>query len=337
MLAPDERILRLLARKKAASSADVAEALGVSRQAAHRRLQKLARAGAVLHQGAGRTAHWTLPEARTLAFDFDARGLAEDRVWSELYRTIPSLASLAPAALSIVRYAFTEMLNNAIEHSGSRRIHVELELEDDAVTFTIVDRGIGAFANIQRVRKLASPFEALEDLTKGKVTTMPDRHTGEGVFFTSKAVDRFELAANGIRWTVDNRRGDFTVDEVGKAPGTRVLCRVAKRPIRPLADVFGEYTVDFAFAKTRTVVRLYERGVDFVSRSEARRLVQGLEQFREVVVDFDRVASVGQGFADEVFRVFARAHPETRLTPVNMGKAVSFMVRRALAHAGEAP
>jgi hypothetical protein len=77
------------------------------------------------------------------------------------------------------------------------------------------------------------------------------------------------------------------------------------------------------------VVRLSAIGVTFVSRSEARRLVHGLDRFREVVLDFDRVESVGQGFADEVFRVFARAHPRTRLVPTNMGEAVAFMVGRA--------
>lgn len=62
--------------------------------------------------------------------------------------------------------------------------------------------------------------------------------------------------------------------------------------------------------------------------------MQGLAKFREVVLDFEGVESVGQGFADEVFRVFARAHPGTRLVPIRMGKAVEFMVQRALRTAG---
>src|SRR5262249_40892879 len=160
-------------------------------------------------------------------------------------------------------------------------------------------------ANIQRARGLASPLEALEDLTKGKVTTMPERHTGEGVFFTSKAVDRFELEANGLVWIVDNSRDDFAVRSVAPRKGTRVSCRIGPSPRRSLESVFREYTEDFEFTRTLTVVRLFALGVEWVSRSEAKRLVRGLERFREVVLDFDRVTSVGQGFADEVFRVFA--------------------------------
>lgn len=95
--------------------------------------------------------------------------------------------------------------------------------------------------------------------------------------------------------------------------------------------IFDEYTTDLAFDRTRTVVRLFAIGTTFVSRSEAKRLLHGLERFREVVLDFGGVGAIGQGFADEVFRVWARAHPDTRLRPVDMIEPVEFMVRRALA------
>ena len=336
-LDPDTRILRMLERRSALSSSDVAKALRVSRQAAHRRLRALAERGAVVHQGGGRTARWTLPSARLLGFDYRVQGLEEVRVWEDLRPRVPALATLGSTAMSIVWYALTEMLNNAIEHSGSATVHVGIVHDDASVGFSVVDEGIGAFANIQRARGLASPLEALEDLTKGKVTTMPERHTGEGVFFTSKAVNRFEMEANGLVWVVDNDRNDYTVASVAQRAGTRVTCRIAREPIRPLDRVFSEYTDEFEFTRTRTVVRLFTLGVEFVSRSEARRLVRGLEQFREVVLDFDRVISVGQGFADEVFRVFANSHPEVRLLPRNMAPAVEFMVKRALAGARSLP
>ncbi|MBL8714467.1 MAG: hypothetical protein JNL79_00615, partial [Myxococcales bacterium] len=47
--------------------------------------------------------------------------------------------------------------------------------------------------------------------------------------------------------------------------------------------------------------------------------------------------AIGQGFADEVFRVWARAHAGTRLLPVDMNEGVGFMVRRALAEGTGAP
>ena len=102
---------------------------------------------------------------------------------------------------------------------------------------------------------------------------------------------------------------------------------------RVLERVFSEYTSDpeeLKFDRTRGVVRLFEHGTRFVSRSEAKRLASGLQRFREVLVDFEGVEGVGQGFVDQLFRVWASAHPETKLIPVNMNRAVELMVRRGL-------
>ncbi len=84
-------------------------------------------------------------------------------------------------------------------------------------------------------------------------------------------------------------------------------------------------------SKTRARVRLSEHGTSFVSRSEAKRLLAGLEAFDEIVVDFAGVTQVGQGFCDEVFRVYPLSRPGVRVEPVHMGPAVAFMVGRARA------
>jgi anti-anti-sigma regulatory factor len=58
--------------------------------------------------------------------------------------------------------------------------------------------------------------------------------------------------------------------------------------------------------------------------------VERAAQFRTVVLDFEGVALVGQAFADEVFRVFATAHPQVQLRRMN----VSEEVERALVRFG---
>ena len=78
-------------------------------------------------------------------------------------------------------------------------------------------------------------------------------------------------------------------------------------------------------------VKLLEHGSSFVSRAEAKRLLAGLERFAEVELDFDKVESVGRGFADEVFRVWAKQHPEVRLIPTNMNDGVALMIGRVTA------
>jgi anti-sigma regulatory factor (Ser/Thr protein kinase) len=325
----DDGVLQLFRRKKRPlSTSEVAESLRISRQAAHKKLRLLAAQGALATRGAGRSSQWVLATNERTA-RFATRGLAEDRVWATLSQDDPRIAVLGADARSIATYAFTEMLNNAIEHSGSKTIDVRVFGAPDGLGFEIVDRGVGAFESVRKGFALATPLEAVAELSKGKVTTMPASHSGEGLFFTSKAVRRFELDANGTRWVIDNERGDNTVTKGTARRGTTVTFVVPRTARRSLRSVFDEYTIEDAFARTRTVVRLFAVGTDFVSRSEARRMLAGLDRFREVIFDFADVASIGQGFADEVFRVWTQAHPDVVVRTQNANEEVQFMIARA--------
>lgn len=55
-------------------------------------------------------------------------------------------------------------------------------------------------------------------------------------------------------------------------------------------------------------------------------------QFKTVILDFEGVQMVGQSFVDEVFRVFATAHPEVRLVPIHLVPAVARMVKAFAPH-----
>jgi hypothetical protein len=211
-------------------------------------------------------------------------------------------------------------------------VTVRAEVREHTAIIHVEDAGIGAFESVRLRLHLADALEALGEVSKGKVTTQPDRHAGEGLFFTSKAVDAFELHANGLVWVVE--RGDQAVLEEPVRPGTTVVVRVDLRTHRSMEELFAAYTTDLAFDRSRAAVKLFEHGIRFVSRSEAKRLARGLERFREVLVDFTGVEGVGQGFVDELFRVWARAYPGTHLEPVHMNRPVEFMVRRGLAGEG---
>jgi anti-sigma regulatory factor (Ser/Thr protein kinase) len=313
------------------SAGEIAQATGISRQAAHRHLAALVRAGDARIEGRGRAVKYRRASSLPLTRRYPRAVIAEDRVWGELAAAHPAIGSLGPEARRVFQYGFTEMLNNAIEHSGSRDIEVSFEAIPRGLAFEIIDHGRGAFANLRRTLHLDSDLDALQELSKGKVTTLPAGHTGEGIFFTSKVADRFVLESGRLRWSVDNVRNDVAVGEVPVRRGTRVRFEASLRPRRKLAAVFAAYTEDYQFRKTRVVVKLFALGSEFISRSEARRVTNGLERFGEAILDFRKVEEVGQGFADEVFRVWAAAHPETRLTPVNMNRGVTFMIERARA------
>lgn len=167
----------------------------------------------------------------------------------------------------------------------------------DQVRIGQLARAIGLHENT--IRRLANALESVAELSKGKRTTAPKAHSGEGIFFTSKAVDVFQLSSDGIQWTVDNLLGDFSVEH--------------------------------RFVRTRPTVKLFETGMTFVSRSEARRLLTGLGKFNEIQLDFEKVEAVGQGFVDEIFRVWATDNLDKKIIPINMNDAVSFMVNRGIA------
>lgn len=255
-------------------------------------------------------------------------GLEEHVVWREVERVLGSDA-LGPARAA-AHYALTEMVNNAIDHSRGTKVRTRVGVSTDALHFEVVDDGVGAFEHLRARLGLPDREAAILELSKGKRTTDPARHTGEGIFFTSKVVDVFRLEANGIAWTVDNVRGDQAVGGSSVTLGTDVGFRISREHPRSVAEVFSEFTDDdLRFTRTRPSVRLARSGREFVSRSEAKRLLEGLERFSEVELDFGGVAEVGQGFVDEVFRVWPSLHPGTRLVPVRMAPMVEFMVTRS--------
>ncbi len=328
---PKETIKKLLERKGRVSNRDVVRATGLTPQAVHYHLKAMLRAGQIICQGRGRATTYTLPQQDAWRFSFQRQGLAEDEAWQEVRTAVEPFARLTEPAVSIYEYSFTEMLNNAIDHSNARTVEVSVQDKGDTLLFEIVDDGVGIFTRIRDELDLESRLVALQELSKGKLTTLPSHHTGEGIFFVSKVADRFEVESDGLVWIVDNELPDMAIEQVEMTTrGTRVRFEASLPPKRTLRETFAAYTEDYEFEKTRTVVKLFDTGERFISRSQAKRLMHRLDHFEEVILDFRGVTGVGQGFVDEIFRVWASAHPQVRLVPENMNEAVEFMVRRGL-------
>ncbi len=308
---------------------DVVDALGVSAATAHRVLQALVISGVLERHGKGRAAHYRL---RRLRYRFRRRGLDENQAWQRIAAGIGRVRSLDADEMRSLQYATTEILNNAVDHSGGRAVEVSIAFAERGATVTTVsDDGIGVFRRIREDFGFASPHDAIVQLEKGKLTSDPTRHSGEGLFFSSKAVTRFRLESGAVAWIVDNQIGDSAIGPSAVRRGTRVELTVVRGHTPRLEDVFRAYTdpETLRFTRTRATVKLAALGTALVSRSEAKRLVARLPEFTHVTLDFSGVDVVGQGFCDEVFRVFARAHPRVTLEPVGMNDAVAFMVARA--------
>lgn len=337
-----ELILKALKARGEVRASEIVKASGFSRAYVSRFFKELVDGGKAALIGRANRARY-VPATRsalakaasgTKVFNRILRNenLQEDEVLSQVKKSTGIRSGLPGNVAVIFDYAFTEMLNNAIEHSGSENIRVTAGRKAGRVLFVVADRGIGIFRNIRRKMGLSTDLEAVQDLLKGKQTTAPDAHSGEGIFFTSKVADSLIIKSFGKELVFDNLADDVFLKDGRPVAGTVVEFLVSRGSKKDLNGVFREYTgKNHEFSRTRVTVHLYKTGTEYLSRSQARRIVAGLDKFKHVILDFRKVETVGQGFADEVFRVWQKSHPKIKLAHENANENVEFMIGRALA------
>jgi anti-sigma regulatory factor (Ser/Thr protein kinase) len=308
------------------------ERFGVSRQAVSQHLRQLVSQGLLGQEGNTRSRRYWLSRL----VDWTERypittGLGEDQPWRE--RVAPSLEDLGSNALAIWHYGFTEMFNNAIDHSEGTWIGVSLEKTATTTEMIVRDDGVGIFKKIQSALGLLDERHSLLELSKGKFTTDPAHHTGEGVFFTSRMFDDFAILSGDLHFShAAGSTADWLIDAPRSRHGTFVFMKLRNSTSRSTTEVFDQYASgdDYGFAKTVVPVSLATYGDDsLVSRSQAKRMLARVERFSTVVLDFAGVDAIGQAFADEVFRVFPAEHPGVSLVEINARQAVERMVSRA--------
>jgi hypothetical protein len=120
--------------------------------------------------------------------------------------------------------------------------------------------------------------------------------------------------------------------ETKNETGTSVWMKLSNHTSRTEKEIFDQYSSgeDYGFTKTVVPVKLAQYGDDkLISRSQAKRVLARVELFKTVMFDFDGLDTIGQSFADEIFRVFFLQHPEIHLIPINMSEGVEKMVKRA--------
>jgi hypothetical protein len=226
------------------------------------------------------------------------------------------------------------MLNNAIDHSESEHVSVHVNRTPSIVELWVMDQGIGIFEKIKRALGLQYEQQALTALAAGKFTTDSSRHSGQGIFFTSRVFDHFSILSGHLHfWHRTNHDDWLTEHKQQYAQGTLIRMRVCTMTKRTNKEVFDKYSTEndeYGFARTHVPISLsqYAEG-SLVSRSQAKRVLERFDQFEEVLLDFSGVKSVGQAFADEIFRVFRRNHPAIRVLWTNAEPEVLAMIKRA--------
>jgi anti-sigma regulatory factor (Ser/Thr protein kinase) len=307
------------------------EKFSISRQAVNKHLKNLVVEKCLVEEGNTRSRTYKLCPIAQWSQDYPLTPSTEEHiVWREDVR--PFLGQLPENVIDIWHYCFTEMFNNAIDHSGAPYVTVSLSKTAVSTEIWIIDNGVGIFKKIQEALGLLDERHALLELAKGKLTTDPSRHTGEGIFFSSRMVDQFRILSSGTYFSHEFGDDEDWVLENEKAlTGTSVVMRLNNHTARTMKKVFSDFSSeDIGFSKTVVPVRLAQYGDDkLVSRSQAKRLLDRVDRFKTVLFDFREVATIGQSFADEIFRVFRNNHPGIELIPTHANTDVQEVINRA--------
>jgi anti-sigma regulatory factor (Ser/Thr protein kinase) len=329
-----QKILTLIKKNKEGITADLLEKeLGYSRQYIVRLLNRLMSQGEIHRRGKTRGAKYypgkSSDKINHLELIRERQGLSEYVVFEEVRKRLQLNTHLNKNCLTIFDYAFTEMLNNAIDHSHSKKVRINVALDHANVTFIIKDLGIGAIESIKQGFGIDDDFLALEHLFKGKQTTAKEMHSGQGIFFTSKVVDTYKIATSGMEFIIDNIKADEYLRDVSQRKGTAVTCTIKLNTRRKIKDVFDKYTGDdYEFNQNIVKINL-SKHKRLMSRSEAKRLLLGLDEYSVLDFNFKNVDEVGQGFCDEIFRVYANRNPGKVLSYHGASDVVRYMIERS--------
>jgi len=325
-------ILENVEKHSGRMTALTSEKFKITRQAAHRHLRNLVAEGALAQKGNTRNRTYQLTPLleyqQYLAF---GPGMDEDVAWAQ--HVEPIVGKFPENVVSIWQYCFTEMFNNAIDHSGAAGAFLKITKTAANTQMLLMDSGVGIFKKIQTAMNLADERHAILELSKGKLTTDPIKHTGQGLFFTSRLLDSFDILSGSVYFShVLGTEEDWIVERPESQAGTAIFMKLNNHTSKTFKKISDSYSDedDLGFIKTVVPVKLAQYGNEnLISRSQAKRVMARVELFKIVVLNFDGVPTVGQAFTDEIFRVFANTHPTIKIVPINANSEVKRMIESA--------
>jgi anti-sigma regulatory factor (Ser/Thr protein kinase) len=334
-----EFILRNVDSHNADIGSLTAAAFDVSRTTVSNYLQRLVSEGMLRGEGKTKARKYYLKPLLSIS-DYVpiTQDLEDDFIWRK--KLVPIMKGIPDNVIDVCHYGFTEIFNNVIDHSESDRCYYWYQRDYVNIRIGIHDFGIGIFEKIMKDFGLTDRRQALLELSKGKLTSDASRHSGEGIFFTSRMFDRFlidSLDLSYVKTRTDSDGWLIEVNDTEHTEGTHVIMTIAINSIRTSKDVFLKYMDDEQrFARTSVPLTLAKYGNEqLVSRSQARRLMARVDKFSEVLLDFSGIETIGQAFADEIFRVYQREHPNVHVHAANTSENVDRMIKHALINASE--
>ena len=300
----------------------VSDAFGINQNTVHTYINELLRQGTI--ERVKRGVYRLTEQSADYSLSRQKGEIRDEQVIYET-RLSQHLKTLPKNVREIWEYILGEMINNVIDHSGAENMLIRVRQTALSTRIIIADNGIGIFAKIKDHFGMNTLDEAICELFKGKLTTDPENHSGEGIFFSSRLADRFVILSDQKYFSINKYDNDALLDVPVDAGGTVVLIELSNASNKTAAGIFDQYAqVDGGFQTTVIPLKnMFDSAP--VSRSQAKRVCQRLDKFKEVVLDFDGLEWMGQGFAHQLFIVFQKKHPGVALTPVHMNRSVEQM------------
>jgi len=125
----------------------ISEKEGITRAAAARYILQLERDGWIARSGPSTRPVFIPGYRRRVSKQYKLTNLEEDLIWTSDFRPYFNLSS---NVLNIVTHGFTEMVNNAIDHSAGTSIFISASLLENSFTLAVSDNGIGIFEKISK-------------------------------------------------------------------------------------------------------------------------------------------------------------------------------------------
>ena len=303
----------------------------VSRGTMTKQLKRLVESGWLERNGVTRP-HFKPGLQREVTIDYAIAGLDEHTPW---LRDVHPVLQLNPAVARIAQHVFGELLNNAIDHASATQVSVSVRQTPSHLHILIGDNGDGVFNQLAQKADLPDAQRAALEISKGRLTTQPECHGGRGLFFVARMVDAMNLQSNGqvLQWRHRGESVQFRSHPLNRT-GTTVFVSIAlDATVRPTDaySAFGSEDAPLDFSRTQVPLRLLtDNGLALDSRAQARWVVSRLELFATAELDFDGVDDVGPSFIDEVFRVYAKAHPGVALQPTKASERVGKLLKGAV-------
>ncbi len=314
-----------------------AEHFMVTNSAISQHLRSLIQQGQIEATGSGRNRSFTFKKTSYLFEEVITPDLHEDQIWNA--RIKPILPELKENISNICHYGFTEMFNNVIDHSDSKDAKIIVEFDQIEIKITVTDHGVGIFKKLKNEFQLADERQAILELSKGKLTTDTSKHSGEGIFFTSRMFDHFSIYSGELFFMYREGKNAGVISAQNTFEGTQVtmiISRNSERTVTSVFDSFAGESEDYLFNKTFVALTLSQyEGEQMVSRSQAKRVLNRVENFKTVVLDFTNIDFVGRAFIDEIFRVYRNEHPNIVITHVNANKAIVGLIESIIGSSGQ--